>query len=120
MAEMTTRRALSEALAGSKQPLLLIDCEGAEQELLDPTAVPELKSTTIVVEVHDHLRPGIGQILRDRFAPTHEIESIESRPRDGSEGADAAALRRLRREHVAQLVHERDVRQEWLRMRPKR
>jgi hypothetical protein len=54
-----------------------MDCEGSEEELLDPSMVPELDGTTIIVESHDCMR-GVGLIdkLRSRFERTHTITTI--------------------------------------------
>lgn len=53
--------------------LIVSDCEGAEEALLDPDRVPSLKETDIIIELHDHLLPGETQRLVDRFASTHTI-----------------------------------------------
>jgi len=76
-----TPGSLSEALVGSRRPLVVIDVEGAEAELLDPVAVPALAHTTILVETHDLFRPGVSQLLRERFARTHRVETHSSRDR---------------------------------------
>jgi hypothetical protein len=71
---------LVDALPRTGNPALIIDAEGAEGELLDPEKIPALARTTMLVEVHDFVAP-LGDLLRRRFAPTHSIEEIWSRPR---------------------------------------
>lgn len=60
---------------------VLSDCEGAEQELMDPDAVPWLRSARLVVELHEFAAPGIEDVICDRFEPSHEIEVVRSRRR---------------------------------------
>jgi predicted O-methyltransferase YrrM len=56
--------------------LVFSDCEGAEDRLLDPDGVPALRKSTLVVEIHEALVPGVEQRLVERFAPTHEVETL--------------------------------------------
>ncbi len=63
------------------ETLVVCDCEGFEHELLDPAAVPRLKQTDLLVELHDCLRPGLTPDLLARFAHTHDVQLIESRER---------------------------------------
>jgi hypothetical protein len=58
--------------------LIVMDCEGAEFSLLDPTNDPELLRTNIIVEIHREFG-GSDQIIR-RFQRTHSI--IEVCPSD--------------------------------------
>jgi hypothetical protein len=59
--------------------LLLMDVEGAERELLDPTAAPALRGMRIIVEAHEVFAPGIMALLEARFAPSHRIRHIGHR-----------------------------------------
>jgi len=72
---------LKSALHGTTKPVVVIDVEGAEEILLDPAQVPGLARAAILVEVHDALVPGIGEVLLRRFAATHRHEEIWSQPR---------------------------------------
>jgi len=56
-----------------RQPLLVMDCEGAELELLDPVKVPALLACSIIVESHDCINPVITETLLSRFSETHQI-----------------------------------------------
>jgi hypothetical protein len=73
---------LERRLRSSSRPGVVIDCEGCEYEFLDPVSVPSLAKAHVLVEVHESLVPGIGDILRDRFSATHEIEVIGESARD--------------------------------------
>ena len=64
------------------QPSLVIsDCEGCEDLLLRPDAVPVLRRSALLVEIHESLAPGVEERLLDRFAATHTIETIDMQPR---------------------------------------
>jgi hypothetical protein len=68
--------ALQEALAGEERMLIICDVEGFEQQLLDPEQIIALRKAAILVELHEFISPGITERLKDRFAPTHAIETI--------------------------------------------
>jgi len=64
----------------SDRSLWIVDCEGDELKLLQPT--PELEHADIIVECHDFmLKPEssatITEVLTGRFAGTHSIERIK-------------------------------------------
>jgi len=79
-----------ETLQAQLRPgaLVICDCEGFEDELLDPRRAPALERAQVLVELHDHLCPGVSARIKERFAGTHRATMIPSVPRDGS-----AALR---------------------------
>ncbi len=60
---------------------LLMDVEGFEAELLDPTKVPALRRSWILVELHDLYVEGCSELLWERFEESHQIELIEGRDR---------------------------------------
>lgn len=64
--------------------LVMMDAEGAEDDLLDPQAWPALQTVRLIVETHDIFRPGVKDRLVARFAPSHHIEVVENAPRLGS------------------------------------
>jgi hypothetical protein len=61
--------------------LVVCDCDGCERELLDPETVPQLQSSSLIVEAHDLLVEGITPALRERFEPSHHVVEVPSRPR---------------------------------------
>jgi hypothetical protein len=69
-------RALPEA-----KTFVLCDCEGGEDVLMDPIAVPLLTRASLIVELHEFAAPGISERIRARFGPTHEIDVIDTAPR---------------------------------------
>lgn len=70
--------------------LVVCDCEGFEQELLDPRHVPDLLVAHVIVEVHDFIRPGLGTLLRERFAATHHVERADAMRRTSWVGGPPA------------------------------
>jgi SAM-dependent methyltransferase len=61
---------------------VLVDCEGAELDILDGEAVTALASATVLVELHPHGDGDTGGPLRRRFGTTHDIELIVQGGRD--------------------------------------
>lgn len=67
-----TPQALREELVRGTA-CILMDVEGYERELLDLKEIPTLEFCTILVEIHDQLVPGVGDLIRGRFQASHEI-----------------------------------------------
>lgn len=61
--------------------LVVFDCEGCEDELLDPEALPLLRRSAVLAEMHDSVASGVEERLKERFAMTHAIETLDVRPR---------------------------------------
>ena len=74
--------------------LLILDVEGAEDELADPAAVPELAATTMLIEVHDFARAQVSSRLLARFASTHREHVIYASAGNGASLPEAAAVPR--------------------------
>jgi len=72
---------LESILQSADRPLVISDCEGFEDEILNPESVPSLKKATMIVETHDHDFPGITDRLCARFEDSHKIERIEAQTR---------------------------------------
>lgn len=73
----------TERLAARMQDgaLVICDCDGAEGDLLDPGAVPQLRTARLLIETHDLLVAGTTERLLATLGPTHEIERIAAEPR---------------------------------------
>lgn len=71
---------LVEAIRDHRRPALLVDVEGAEASLLDPSVNPHLARATILVELHESSVP-MAELLRPRFEESHVVEEVWSRPR---------------------------------------
>ena len=115
-AEIDIRRgATSKRIANLRlrDALVLCDGEGSEADILLPDA---LRACTIIVELHEHLRAGVTEQLRDRFAPTHRAEIARSVPRDASQYPELQTLPEALR--VAALDEHRPSMQ-WARFTPR-
>lgn len=104
-----TAEQLNELITGAT--LVIVDIEGAEVDILDPTAVPRLRDADVLVELHDFLRPGATDVMLKRF-PDHAHRFIEQVPRDPAhfptlEGLSAEDRRRA-------LSESRPDDQKWL------
>ena len=112
-----TTETLQAALEGAERPALICDCEGAEDVLLDPLCVPNLRGALILVETHEGMVDGVERHLQDRFAPTHDIEVIRSRPRTRD---DLPAGCDLTEAEAAAAMDEHRRKAEWMFMRLKK
>jgi len=66
----------------TERSLIISDCEGGEMNLLDPSQAPSLLKADLIVEVHDHIVPGISKEMIARFQPTHDIGIVASMLQD--------------------------------------
>ena len=97
--------------------LIVCDCEGYEQDLLDPALVPGLAGCDVIVELHESFRPGVTALLSGRFGGTHAMELVNVRPRDP---AEFAALDGTPNRSRARAIDEgRGSHQQWMVMRSK-
>ena len=76
-----THKSLAEDLADRVPTFMVMDCEGAEMQLLDPQTVP-LEHCDILVECHDLFNPKITPTLIERLSSTHTVERIEESSRN--------------------------------------
>jgi hypothetical protein len=111
-----TAAGLDAALEGAGRPAVICDCEGAEDVLLDPRLVPSLRRALILVETHDGMVAGVNDHLLERFAPTHDVELIPSRPRTRDDLPGACDLTE---EEAAAAMDEHRHWAEWMFMRLK-
>jgi hypothetical protein len=59
--------------------LIVMDCEGAEEEYLVPSQY-DFAKTDILVECHECNKAGLTQTIIDRFKYTHHIKIIKNEP----------------------------------------
>ncbi|HEX4415219.1 MAG TPA: hypothetical protein VH107_16425 [Lacipirellulaceae bacterium] len=113
---------LNRALTGVSRPVVVCDVEGAELQLLDPSAAPALRDAAILVELHEFVVRGITDEITKRFLDTHQIEHVWQEPRSRTE-FPWRTLRTslLPKSYLDWAVSEwRPERMAWLWMRPKR
>jgi predicted O-methyltransferase YrrM len=73
---------LASILARSGRTFILSDCEGFERTLLDPSKVPSLSRTDMLIECHDFIEPGATECLMARFSRTHAVTRIDQGARN--------------------------------------
>lgn len=111
---------LSSVLKSNSNIVIICDTEGYEHHLLDPKIIPELKQSTILVELHDFIVPGITDRIKMRFFPTHNIEEIFQKERSSDDFPWENMITHLVGEfYLRQAVCEgRPVIMNWLFMEP--
>jgi len=110
-------RTLERLLSAAERPVLISDCEGFEDELLDPEQAPSLRTTVILVELHDMLRPGLSDRVSERFASTHQIRRIPQRERRME---DLPASVTISSEDARPILEQRRAGEsEWFEMTPR-
>jgi hypothetical protein len=109
---------LEQILAHANNPLVFVDCEGGEFELLDPIRVPSLSRATIIVELHYARMKSSVPALEERFIDTHHVASIEMMQRRADDcviiGGDFSATDRL-----LMVEERRQAMENWLVMTPR-
>jgi len=114
---------LRASLAEAQAPAVICDCEGTEDALLRPDQIEPLRRSLILVETHDGLKTaggvleGITHRLRERFAPTHEIEVIASRQRSRDDLPRNCTA--LSDEEAAEAMNEGRPWAQWLFLKPR-
>lgn len=111
---------LQNVLASAQKPLVVCDVESYELVLLDSEAVPALRSTHILVELHDFMHRGLAETLEKRFASTHRVTRIWQDEREMSEfPASTLYTRLLPKSYIRWAVSEwRPERMSWFWMEP--
>lgn len=84
---LCTAADLLEIAQSEPRGFLVMDCEGAEKELLGDQVHSHLKNWTILLEVHDWHAPGVGDKIYERFESTHFIQTIWTRDAGNQEFA---------------------------------
>jgi hypothetical protein len=106
-----------QALTRGARTLIVCDCEGYEFQLLQPELVPGLRTSDLLVELHDMIDPRITPTITARFAATHDITLVDSMERDPSAYPALKDFNLLtRRVAVSEF---RDGQMQWAFMQPK-
>jgi hypothetical protein len=76
MRGLCTTQALAGDLLYATNPFILMDIEGAEDDVLRAD-IPGIERAEMLVEMHEVFIPGLTQRMEKRFSPTHRIRLIE-------------------------------------------
>ncbi|MDA0324006.1 MAG: hypothetical protein O2923_14990, partial [Verrucomicrobia bacterium] len=99
--------------------LVLVDVEGYEGVLLDPQRVPGLMQCHMVVEIHDHIEPGVGRRIVERFAPSHNVVAIPCESRHLGDIQNLGVMQKLYLKSILKRwMRERIGDSGWLYMTP--
>ncbi len=74
-----TLNSLKRDVLSSETGFLLMDCEGAEKDLLTEAVHDALSQWIILLEVHDFHAPGAGETIIEIFKESHDISLCWSR-----------------------------------------
>jgi hypothetical protein len=112
---------LSECLTLEGRELIVCDVEGYESVLMDPCLVPQLSQSSILVELHEPVYPGITALIRARFESSHRIAEIGQESRSASEFPYRTFYTRLLPDRfILNAISEwRDEEQSWFWMCPR-
>ena len=97
----------------------MCDAEGFENDILDPSLIPELtKVQTFIVELHDFIVPHIKETIINRFEKTHTIQTIIFK--NGNPANYPFLVSIENKKHLYTILRERgEQEQEWLVMEKK-
>ena len=113
---------LAMAIPQTGAGLIIMDVEGAEYELLEPSSIHAFDRCHIVVELHEWVHGNLDAALRKRFAPTHAISETWTRKRTMRDFASpevAMPPRLLHRGLIAAVDEWRPGPMRWLYMQPR-
>jgi hypothetical protein len=105
-------------LAAHVQPrsLIVSDCEGFELELFCRRAIAPLKTATMIVELHEHIVPGVTDAFLDMFRATHTWRLVSSR----ADTSVSFQIDGLTSADVNRAASEVRCPQQWICLEPKR
>jgi hypothetical protein len=112
---------LERVLAPAARPALVCDVEGYEEILVDPAVAPSLARATILLELHECMKPGLTEKMRARFSGTHRIDEFYNRPRTAADLPEFSRGASLSREDALWAIDEdrfRRVKQSWFFLEP--
>jgi hypothetical protein len=87
---LCTTEKLSTIITSQNRIFIIMDCEGAEMELLDPEKVLGLSRCDVLVETHDFVAPGVTATLESRLGMSHDVTRISQAGRNPNEVQELA------------------------------
>jgi hypothetical protein len=100
-----------------QRALVVSDCEGFEVDLFTDETMRYFSSSDLIIELHDFLRPGASELITGRFAASHQLSIVRTRPRTRSDFAQLAGLRP--EDAALALTESRPCPMAWAIMTPK-
>jgi len=62
--------------------LVILDCEGVENNVVSALDQTQLRSADWLIETHDHLVPSTSARLSQRFSETHDVTIVDTQPEE--------------------------------------
>jgi hypothetical protein len=81
IAGLCSVEALDQMVPSGERSLVVIDCEGAELDILRPDVIPGLRTSDLLIECRDWVSADLTDMLHQRFSITHIVEQITEGPR---------------------------------------
>jgi precorrin-6B methylase 2 len=94
---------------------IVSDCEGYEHELFCSLHIPALGSAVMLIEMHEHVSPGVSSAVQSRFARTHTISRVVSRSETPLPAVDFGPLSA---DEARRASSEVRLHQEWIMLAP--
>jgi hypothetical protein len=70
--------------AAPRIALFKVDIEGSEYDLFEYAEQKDLSKVELfAIEFHEHVRPGVLDLLKSTLASTHEVTTVAARPEYG-------------------------------------
>lgn len=60
-----------------ERPLVLVDIEGGEKDLIGADFADFFRRAALVVEIHDFVVPGVGRKVREILSRTHKLQVVD-------------------------------------------
>ncbi len=79
-----SRQELIRLTRGDNKKLIVMDCEGAELQLLDESVVDGMENCDLIVECHDFVDRGITPTLTRRLGARHDVDVVREGGRNPS------------------------------------
>jgi|GEM_PF-1277963 len=91
----------------AERGLMIVDCEGFEEQLLGSDAISHLKNWDFIIETHDGYHPEISERLTKRFGATHRVQWIEAvHDMNKADLIDLHILKNIPRRQIDRLLSE--------------
>jgi len=115
-----THQSLEEEFSKAKSPVLWCDVEGGEAALLNPSQIPSLRKTWMMVEDHSHASNCPTLEILARFEQSHECVIVKQNQRMPSDWIPPELIALLKANECELAVSElRPSGQTWMVMRPR-
>jgi hypothetical protein len=110
---------LRDAIFPDQLHLIVMDVEGGERNLLDLDAVPALKNSYILVEIHDCFEPDLYQLIQERVKFTHKCFVVPSVERTLKDSENLPLPDQLKRNILPLMDESRPPRMCWFVLTPR-